>query len=206
MKRLINIFFALLLPLAVMAQSVSSNADQLLRQFLQKLEAKTLCSAFTLTVSDDAASPITYNGKVKMRGERFCLSMLGNEGAYDGKTYYLYSEDTDELTLTTPTQAELMEANPLLFARELQRQSVAKFGSSGKRKDCYVVELIPNNLAAGIQKFVITIQKSTLLPLEVVVKERGAASTVLRFVDAVYEDQVPSFVITKPGAFVNDLR
>ena len=205
MKRLIYILLGLILPLAAIAQTGAVSANDILRQFLSKVDGNTLTSSFVLTVSEDAMTPISYSGKVQMRGPKFRLSMLGNEGAYDGKTYYLFSEETNELTLTTPTPEELLEANPILFARELQRLSAVRFGAGGKSTKYHIIELVPNNQDAGVQRFVIKIRKDSLLPEEVIVKEENKTTT-LRFTDAAYEAEIPSFVITKPNAFINDLR
>ena len=127
------------------------------------------------------------------------------KGAYDGKTYYLYSEDANELTLTNPTPEELREANPVLFARELQRLSKVRFSAASKDQNVYAIELIPNNQDAGVQKFTIKLRRADLVPLEVSVRE-GQQTTVLCFEEAKYVTTVPSFVIAKQGAFVNDLR
>ena len=205
MKRLKTILLYSLLPLTVFAQNSGLSANDVLRQFLSKIDGETLSSAFTLTVSQDATQPLSYTGNLKMWGNNFRLSMLGNEGAFDGKTYYLYSEETNELTLTTPTPQELLEANPILFARELYRRSTARFSAANKDAKRYVIELVPNNQNAGIRKFVIKLLKNGYVPEEITVKE-DAQTTVLRFSEAVFSSQIPSFVISKPGAFVNDLR
>ena len=203
MKRLKTILLCCLLPLMASAQSLTAN--DVLRQFLSKIDGETLSAAFTLTVSQDATQPLSYTGQLKMRGNNFRLSMLGNEGAYDGKTYYLYSEETDELTLTTPTPQELLEANPILFARELQRKSTVRFSAANKDTKRYVIELVPSNQSAGVRKFVIKLLKKGYIPEEITVKE-DSQTTVLRFTDASFTAQIPSFVIYKPDAFVNDLR
>lgn len=205
MKRLTYLLLALAMPILATAQKAAT-ANDVLTQFLWKIDEQTLSSDFVLTVTENANTPISYSGKLQMRGEKFSLSMLSNEGAYDGKTYYLYSEETDELTLTTPTREELLEANPIFFARQLQKHSDVRFSAANKDAKHYVIELLPENKDAGISKFVIKLQKSTLLPEEVTVKEKNS-TTVIRFKNTTFDAQKPAFVITpKPGTFVNDLR
>ena len=204
-SRIANILIMLLLPMLVAAQSAAPTADEILTQFFQKIDAQTLSAAFTITVSETANTPISYTGNIQMRGEKFRLSFIGNEGAYDGKTYSLYAEDTNELTLSTPTRDELLEANPLLFAQALQKRATVRFSAANKDAKRYVIELLPENQSAGIQKFVIKICKADLTPEEVTVKEQKQ-TTVLRFTHANYSTAVPPFTISAPGAFVNDLR
>ena len=205
MRRIVNLLIITLLPLALLAQTTSPSANEILRQFLSKIDAKTLTSSFLLTVTDDSGAPISYKGKLQMRGEKFSLSMLGNEGAFDGKTYYLYSEDTDELTLSTPTPEEIWQANPILFARELQKESRVRFAAANKDPKLYVIELIPNADGASGRKVTVKIRKADWIPLEVTERE-GAQTTVVTFTDAAYSAEIPSFVISKPNAFINDLR
>ena len=204
MKHLTYLLLGLLLPVLAVAQN-NTTADAVLLDFLTKIDNQTLTANFTITVTENANQPITYAGKMQMRGDRFRLNMLGNEGAYDGKTYYLFSEETNELTLSTPTHAELLEINPVLFARQLQRLSTVRFNAANKDNKRYLIDLVPNNQDAGIKKFSIKLRKGSLIPEEITVNEAGTL-TVIRFTEATYDAFVPSFVISKPGAFVNDLR
>jgi len=204
MKKLTYLLLCLVLPILAVAQN-NTTADAVLLDFLTKVENQTLTAKFTITVTENANQPISYTGSMQMRGDRFRLNMLGNEGAYDGKTYYLFSEETNELTLSTPTHAELLEINPVLFARQLQRLSTVRFNAANKDNKRYVIDLVPNNQEAGIKKFSIKLRKGSLIPEEITVNEGGTTTTV-RFFEATYDAFVPSFVISKPGAFVNDLR
>ena len=207
MKRLKFILLALALPLFAIAQNPEATADAVLLSFLSKIDNQTLSADFTITVSDDATAPISYNGKLQMHGEKFRISMLGNEGAYDGKTYYLYSEENNELTLSIPTRAELLEVNPVLFARELQRGSTVRFSQTNKDSKRYVIELVPNNRDTEIRKFVIKLKKVTLTPEEITVNEVAGPTTIVRFSNTQYSGRVPSFAITpQPGTFINDMR
>lgn len=191
-----------LMPLALLAEPT---ADEVLSQFLQKVEKQTLVTSFTITVSEQATQPMIYKGSITMRGDKFLISMFGNEGAYDGKTLYMYAEDTEELTLSNPTQDELIEANPILFAKALRQQAKVRFSGTNRDSKVYAVDLIPNNQSAGVQQISIKISKATLLPVELTVKE-GKQLTVIKFTNPKFDSSVPKFSISKPGAFVNDLR
>ncbi len=205
MKRLTYLFMICALPVLCAAQNVTPTANVVLQNFLSMIDNRTLSADFTLTVTDNGLQPISYTGNVQMRGEKFRLSMLGNEGAYDGKTYYLYSQETDELTLTTPSRAELVEANPILFAQQLQRLSIVRFSPAKQDNRRYFIELVPTNEEAGVEKFILTLRKGSLEPEEIVVKEPQNTTRIV-FSNVVYSPKTPSFVINMPGAFVNDLR
>lgn len=202
MKRILNFILWVLIPLSLLAEPT---ADEVLTQFLQKVEQQTLVTSFTITVTEQATQPMSYTGSISMRGDKFLISMFGNEGAYDGRTLYMYAEDVNELSMSNPTQEELVEANPILFAKALRRQSKVRFSGTNRDSKVYAVDLIPNNQSAGVQHITIKINKQTLLPVELSVKE-GKQLTVIKFVSAKYESTIPKFTISKPGAFVNDLR
>ncbi|MDY5075976.1 MAG: outer membrane lipoprotein carrier protein LolA [Paludibacteraceae bacterium] len=189
--------------------------------FLQTLAENTLQSDFVITISEGASQPMNYPGTITMRGDRFALEMFDMEAAYDGKTLYVYSATTDELTLSTPTEKELMEANPFLYAQALSKVCTIteqpstgdagvppagrKQGGGANTTTNITITLTPNDQTAGIQRFTLRIQKDTMLPLSVEVKE-GKQQTTLRLTNPTYTTNIPSFTLTKPDAFLNDLR
>ncbi|MGN1239927.1 MAG: outer membrane lipoprotein carrier protein LolA [Paludibacteraceae bacterium] len=170
--------------------------------FLQTLSGNTLHSDFVITISEGASQPMNYPGTITMRGDRFTLEMFDMEAAYDGKTLYVYSATTDELTLSTPTEQEFMEANPFLYAQALSKVCTISEQSTTTN---ITITLTPNDQSAGIQRFTLRIQKETMLPLSVEIKE-GKQLTTLRLTNPTYTTDVPSFILTKPDAFLNDLR
>ena len=180
--------------------------------FLQTLAENTLQSDFVITISEGASQPMNYPGTITMRGDRFLLEMFDIEAAYDGKTLYVYSATTDELTLSTPTEQELMEANPFLYAQALsevctitEQPIVVQAGAH------LTITLTPNDQTAGILRFTLALRQekqqgvSLWLPQQITIKE-GKQQTTLRLTNPTYTTNIPSFTLTKPDAFLNDLR
>ena len=176
-----------------------------LSSFLTNLEQKTLQTDFNVTVSANAANPLNYPGTITVSGEQFLLSMFGLEAAYDGKTMYMYSGETDELTLTNPTQQELTEANPFLFAKALVNACNIVEKKSGDGATT-IVTLTPKDKSAGIDRFVLKLRNADLLPLSVELKE-GKKMTTLKLTNPRYVTIHPEFII-KPGkdTYINDMR
>lgn len=231
MKKLF-LYIVVFLP-CLLTNAAASTLDS----FLQTLSQNTLHSDFVITISEGASQPMNYPGTITMRGDRFTLEMFDIEAAYDGKTLYVYSATADELTLSTPTEQELMEANPFLYAQALSKVcTITEQPSTGDAgvPACYLgagaatgdagvppagrkqggrtntptnitITLTPNDQSVGIQRFTLRIQKETMLPLSVEVKE-GKQLTTLRLTNPTYTTNIPSFTITKPDAFLNDLR
>ena len=171
--------------------------------FLQTLADHTLRSDFVISISEDASQPMNYPGTITMRGDRFMLEMFDMEAAYDGKTLYVYSATTDELTLSTPTEQELMEANPFRYAQALSK--VCTITEQPTAQQALTITLTPNDQSAGIQRFTLRIEKETMLPSSIEIKE-GKQLTTLRLTNPTYTADIPSFILTKPDAFLNDLR
>ena len=171
--------------------------------FLQTLAENTLQSDFVITISEGASQSMNSPDTITMRGDRFALEMFDMEAAYDGKTLYVYSATTDELTLSTPTEQELMEANPFLYAQALSK--VCTITEQTAAPQALTIILTPNDQSAGIQRFTLRIEKETMLPSSIEIKE-GKQLTTLRLTNPTYTADIPSFILTKPDAFLNDLR
>ena len=174
-----------------------------LQSLLATLEQKTLVSDFTISIAEQQAQPITYTGSLAMHGKQFTLSMFNMEAAYDGNTLYMYSEELEELTLSTPTEEELTQTNPFLYAQALL--PICQYAEKVVG-DKTQITLTPNDQSAGIKKFVLRVTTATLLPTNIEIHEMDDKQTVLRLSNARYTDETPSFVIETEGAFVNDLR
>ena len=176
-----------------------------LSSFLANLETKTLQSEFTVSVAEDAVSPLNYPGEITMRGDRFLLDMFGIEAAYDGKTLYMYHGDVDELTLSNPTEQELIEANPFLYAKALVEvcNIVERPSSDGKQT---FITLTPKDQSIGINRFVLKVRNSDLVPLSVEIKE-GKKTSTLRMTAPKFTDRQPQYIIVpNKDTYINDLR
>lgn len=177
-----------------------------LQSLLATLEQKTLVSDFSISIADQQTQPMTYTGDLSMHGKQFRLSMFSMEAAYDGNTLYTYSNEMEELTLSTPTEEELVQTNPFLYAQALM--PVCKYAEKvvGDKTQITLTPNSPVNNSAVITRFVLRVTTATLLPTSVEIHEDGGKVTTLRLNNARYTNETPSFSIEKDGAFINDLR
>ena len=174
-----------------------------LQSLLAMLEEKTLVSDFSISITEQYSQPMTYAGDLAMHGKQFTLSMFNMEAAYDGTTLYMYSEELEELTLSTPTEEDLTQTNPFLYAQALL--PICQYAEK-IMGDKTQVTLTPNDQSAGIAKFVLRVATATLLPTNIEIHETDSKQTILRLNNTRYTEEIPLFVIEKEGAFVNDLR
>ena len=161
-------------------------------------------SDYVATVEENGVKQ-DYPGSITMKGELFLLTMSGHHVAFDGKTMYTYSEETDELTLTEPQEEELTETNPLLYAKAVA-EVCAITEETSKDGTQTIVTLTPHDQTQGVNRFVLKIRNADLMPLEVEVKE-SLQRTILKFTNPAYISTPVTFTIEPDETtFVNDLR
>ena len=175
----------------------------ILQSLFSTLEQKTLQSDFSITITQEQTQPMTYAGTLAMRDQKFALEFIGIEAAYDGQTLYMYSEDTEVLTLSTPTEEELIQTNPFLYARALLPLCEYAEKAVGDKTQ---ITLTPRDQSLGINKFVLRLVTTTLLPVAAEIHESDGKVTTLRLNNPEYKNECPKFSIEKPEAFINDLR
>ncbi len=176
-----------------------------LSSFLTNLETKTLQSDFTITVAEEVNAPMNYPGTITMSGDCFRLTMFELDAAYDGKTMYMYAGDIDELTLTNPTEEELIETNPFLYAKALVPVCNVTERATNEDKET-IITLTPKDQSIGINRFVLKVRNADLMPLFIEIKEGNKIST-LKMKEPKFINTKPEYVITaKDGTYVNDMR
>ncbi len=175
-----------------------------LSSLLSTLEQKILQSDFTITMTSKNSQPITYAGTFTIQGEKFLLNAFGMEAAYNGETMYLYQEETDELTISYPTQEELYQTNPLLFAKALSASSniTEKAAADGKT---VLITLTPKDKTTDIERMNVRVRVRDNMPILIEIKEPQRSST-MRMGHPQFISAAPPFIIEKEGAYINDLR
>lgn len=173
-----------------------------LESFMTTMETKTLSADFTLTVTEGKNAPMTYPGSLTMQGAKFVIKAMGQEVAYDGLTLYSYSREMNELTLTEPREADLLESNPFLYARAIYKvcDVSERVASDGKTQ---IITLVPRQPQTGVGRFVLQIRDGLPISGEVV---EGAKTTRVVLHNPQFIPSPASWVLTYPDAYVNDLR
>ena len=174
-----------------------------LSAFFTNLENRTLQSDFVATVTEQADAPENFPGTITMRGSQFILSVGEVDAAFDGKTMYMYSAETDELTLTNPTEEELLDSNPFLMAKAIAE--VCTIVERGNEQQT-VITLTPNDRSLEINRFVLKVRTMDLMPLQLEMREGTKVST-LKLINPMYVNAIPPFTIQPDETtFVNDMR
>lgn len=185
-----------------------------LSTLLANLETHTLQSDISFSVQEQGQAALTSPGKVTMQGTYFIGTARGYEVAYNGSTFYFYDPDANELTLSHPSEEELMTTNPMLYARYLsQNGTVRETTNKDGSVTCHLTPAQPE-----LTRITIKIKDNKPLSVELKAPKRTIS---LRFKNPQYisssvqqcasvQQQSPSgeqqFSITKDGAYINDLR
>lgn len=159
---LITLITALCLPI------VAHSADQgstILRKANEAFsKAGGIEADFTITSSAGNTS-----GKMTVSGQKFAL-LLNNKHAtwYDGKSLWTYNPTTKEVTLSTPTAADLETINPWAI---LKNAGIRYYAKTLEAKDAsqYRLLLTPRSRKDAIRRVEVFIDKKTLHPRRIVV-------------------------------------
>ena len=94
---------------------------------------------------------------------------------FDGKTEWTYMKNTDEVNITTPTEAQQQAMNPYQFINIYKNGfnlGVKTIGSN------YQVHLTAKDKKRSIQEMYILINKSTYKPLQVKMRQANGWTTI----------------------------
>jgi len=173
-----------------------------LSTLLSNLQDKTLQAEFSLSMQEQGQAAITAPGKVTMHGTCFVGNSRGYEVAYDGTTFYLYDPDSKELTLSHPIKEELLTCNPLLYIQAVSQVSNIK-ETVNKDGTITTITMVPKGTPDDQMRVTIKVKADMVQSVEI---KEGKRTTTLRLKNPVYISSQPEYVVTKPGAYVNDLR
>lgn len=118
------------------------------------------------TVSSSAGST---SGKMTVSGQKFALKLNnGHATWYDGKSLWTYNPTTKEVTVSTPTAADLETLNPWAVLKNAGIRYYAKT-LDAKEASQYRLLLTPRSRKDAIRRVEVFIDKKTYHPHKIVV-------------------------------------
>lgn len=211
MKKIRYSFVLLLFTLLAFSLS-AQNANEVVREMIAILEKTAVSAQYTLSVQEQGTNfPQIYRGNFLMFGDKFRLQADGLDARYDGKTQYIYMEQMDELSISEPTDEELLQVNPILMAKTMFVTCDMRFIQTSNSAAIYHVEFIPKEKESEVELLTLKIRKSDKMLTQVtLVSSQGIVSELgLTQQKTSVSTHDVDFVIGEndyPGAFVNDLR
>ena len=165
----------LILALAIFATGQAQTASQA-RKVLDKTAAIVgnkggASASFSLS----APKVGTATGTITIKGKMFQATTSKAIVWYNGKTQWSYMKSTDEVSITTPSEAKRMKMNPYTFITMYKSGYDMSLSTSGQN---YVVHLTAQNKKRSVKELYVTVNKSTYTPVQVKMLEGGTWTTI----------------------------
>ena len=205
--------FLLLLCACTLLPVQAQKAQDILDKTAAKLknsggiEAVFEATAFKGTKETGRAS-----GTIKVKGNKFKIESNSLTTWFDGKTQWTLLAGSDEVNVSTPTAAELQAINPYSFINIYKKGYTATLTkASYEGKSVHEVRLVATSKKSSMQKILLTIDPTTLMPLSVRFKNAKGDWTRIRvrsiktgrkFADAAFTVDAKQH----PGIEIIDLR
>ena len=168
MKKTILIALMALIGLSAFAQS----AQQVLDRTAKVIGNKSGASAnFTISNAKIGSS----SGTIAIKGNKFNARTPQAIVWFNGKTQWSYLKKTNEVNISTPTQAQQMAMNPYTFINIYKTGYKSTLKTAGSN---YVVHLVANNQKRSVAEMYITINKKTHIPSVVKMRQGNTWSTI----------------------------
>lgn len=146
------------------------------------------------------------SGTIAIKGNKFHAATPQAIVWFNGKTQWTYLKKTEEVNVTTPTQAQQMMMNPYTFINIYKTGYVM---TTSTASNSYEVHLKAQNNKRTIQEMYITVDKKTYVPLTVKMRQQKAWTTISISNFKGVNQPASLFVFNSkefPGAEVVDLR
>ena len=164
----------LLIIVAISALSTQIFAQKDAKEILDKASnnfagAGAMAAYFTMNVKDVKAKVThSFDGSIQMKGNKFYISTPESDIWFDGKTQWIYLQNSEEVNITEPGEEEIQMLNPAVIFDLYKKGSKVKL--LGEKKDIkqrsvYEIELIPANKSSEMQKIIILINKADYMPV-----------------------------------------
>ena len=146
------------------------------------------------------------SGTIAIKGNKFNARTAEATVWFNGKTQWTYTKKTDEVNVTTPTQAQQTQMNPLTFINMYK----TGYTLSVKTVDgSYEVRLVAQNKSRSVQEMYIVVNPKTYIPSQVSMRQTDSWTTIniSNFKNANQSDAI--FTFNKkdfPTAEIVDLR
>ena len=168
MKKTILIALMALIGLSAFAQS----AQQVLDRTAKVIGNKSGASAnFTISNAKIGSS----SGTIAIKGNKFNARTPQAIVWFNGKTQWSYLKKTNEVNISTPTQAQQMAMNPYTFINIYKTGYKMNMKKSGNN---YQVHLTAQNKKRTVQELYISINKKSYVPSRIKMRQNSTWSTI----------------------------
>lgn len=200
------------LCLTTMPLPAQQSAANVMNKMIRLLQNNAIRTNFGLVIKAPGDSQMEkVGGSFIMQGNKFVFSTNNMQVYFDGKTQWAYMPTLNEVSISTPSEQELAQTNPLALIQTYYAKSTAKLIRSNNAKQTYNVELTPKETEADIRKIQIAINKSNHHPRSIQLVDKNGVVSVLSLVKfQVGAKTTPDTFVFNSSVYkdieINDLR
>lgn len=198
---------------SILSASAQNNTDaeRVISDLISNIKTNAVRTNFNLVVSGkNNVNSQSNSGTFTMKANKFVVVMDEMKVWFDGKTQWAWVSQSNEVSITEPTETELADMNPLAILSAFKTKSKIGF-SKTKSNLNYAIELIPKVKNTEINKVEVQINKSTGNLVALKMNSKNGSSTLLTLRN--YQKGVnvtdADFIFNKAkykGVTINDLR
>lgn len=202
-----------LLIISIVGLNAQNNteAERVINNLLITAKSNAIKTNFILSVREkNAVNSQSSSGSFIIKDNKFVLEMQDIKAWYDGKTQWAYVQESNEVSVTEPTQSELAETNPMVILAGYKAKCNLNF-SKTKSSQNYIVDMIPKQKNNDFTKIEVQVNKSTSNLISIKLSTKKGTTTLLSLSN--YQKGVKisddAFVFNKTkfkGVLINDLR
>lgn len=161
---------------AIPTQSYAQANAKQARAIMDKT-AKVISKPGGISASFTMAHPTNgkISGTIAVKGNKFHAKTSAATVWFNGKTQWTYMKKTQEVNVTTPTQAQQMTMNPYTFI------NLYKTGYNmtlTQNAQSYEVHLTAQNKKRTVQELYISINKKSYVPSRIKMRQNSTWSTI----------------------------
>lgn len=164
-----RIYTLLLAACATSFGAFAQTARQVLDQTANTLKGSGGIEAtFEATQFKGTQESGTTDGHIYVMGNKFKITSPSLTTWFDGRTQWTLLTGSDEVNMSTPTEAELQQINPYTFVNLYKRgYDLSLATTTYQGKACHEVRLTAQSKSGDIQLLILVIDKTSHLPLSI---------------------------------------
>ena len=205
MKRLLLTVISLSVLTGLSAQT--NNADAILEK-TARIYAEWGGMEVKFTAQTPSAGnglPEELEGTIRMKANKFVLATPEMTTWFDGTTQWTYWASNDEVNIMTPSGDDLRLMNPMMLLQDYKKDfnvTLTGESTSANCKTAYDIALTPKK-KNNIEKIELQIEKSTSLPVKLVVAMRNNQRNIV-IVNEMKAGNPPDDIFSFPKASYPD--
>ncbi len=189
----------------------NTDAEKVINELLASVRTSAVKTNFRLSSQGkNAVTSQSVSGTFIMKANKFTIDTDDSKAWFDGKTQWTYMKSDNEVSITEPTEEELIQINPMAILASFKSKSSIRFAKT-KQSGSKVIELIPKNKKDEFIKTQIQINNSTGYPENIRLFDKKGTITQLTLSNYIKVAKITdeTFVFNKSkfkGVVMNDLR